>query len=366
MVKLEKISLRAAQRVIAISDVHGNLAYLRGLMNKLHLRSTDTLLFLGDLLEKGPDSLGVLRECMALREKCRVYFLQGNTDAWHLQPQLTAQQREYWHRNYFRRLQSGGEPGFLVQLCRACGISEGSGCDPDYLIDVLDEARVPEREFLRSLPQIIESEDYTFVHGGLPKEGARLSAAEPWDCMKYDSFAASGRKFDKWVICGHTPVMLYRRDITCANPIIDENTHIVSIDGGCVLKDDGQLNALILENGRFSFEYYDPFPVCMALDAQAESESSFYIAWGDNRVELLSEKNGVCRIRHLRTGREMDVPADFLSLRDGELITNDCTDYRPAIVPGELVSLVRQTECGAWIKKNGVSGWYDGCLQFVE
>ena len=71
-------------RIIAISDIHGNLPYFRGLVEKLHLRADDSLVLLGDLVEKGPESLATLRYAMALREKCRVYPVLGNCDFWHL------------------------------------------------------------------------------------------------------------------------------------------------------------------------------------------------------------------------------------------------------------------------------------------
>ena len=38
-------------------------------------------------------------------------------------------------------------------------------------------------------------------------------------------------------------------------------------------------------------------------------------------------------------------------------------DYRPAIAPGETLSIVRETDRGYWIKKNGVSGWYSGHIK---
>ena len=45
------------------------------------------------------------------------------------------------------------------------------------------------------------------------------------------------------------------------------------------------------------------------------------------------------------------------------LRVNDVTDYRPAIAPGETLSIVRETDRGYWIKKNGVSGWYSGRIE---
>lgn len=48
-------------RTIVIGDVHGMLEELRALVDKLNPGADDRLFFLGDLVDKGPDSLGVLR-----------------------------------------------------------------------------------------------------------------------------------------------------------------------------------------------------------------------------------------------------------------------------------------------------------------
>ena len=106
-----------------------------------------------------------------------------------------------------------------------------------------------------------------------------------------------GYTFDKWVIVGHWPVMLYLADHVCANPIIDREQHVISIDGGCSLKDDGQLNALIIPfegSEDFSFEAYDSFPVRRVKTTRsAASERSYYIRWGDNDVQVLRRGRGV-------------------------------------------------------------------------
>ena len=61
--------------------------------------------------------------------------------------------------------------------------------------------------------------------------------------MKNDDFLDQGHSFSKWVVVGHWPVTLYHTDIPSAAPIILRDRKIISIDGGCVLKADGQLNA---------------------------------------------------------------------------------------------------------------------------
>ena len=181
--------------------------------------------------------------------------------------------------------------------------------------------------------------------------------------MKINSFYAARPHFKKWVVTGHTPVCLYGTSTISAVPIVDPACRVASIDGGCVLKDDGQLNALIIRRGKFTSEWYDPFPSGRALDAQKKGARSAYIRWGDNAVEPVELGREWCRIRHIRTGYVMDVPTDFLYESKGVLRVNDVTDYRPAVAPGDVIRIVRETDRGYWIKKNGVSGWYSGRIE---
>ena len=68
------------RRIIAVSDVHGNLDFFRGLMDQVGLTPSDILVLVGDLLEKGPDSLALLRYVMELSRTHTVYPLCGNCD----------------------------------------------------------------------------------------------------------------------------------------------------------------------------------------------------------------------------------------------------------------------------------------------
>ena len=60
--RIEKLTLPPDRRIIVISDVHGNLAYLRGLLAKVNFSTEDVLIIVGDLLEKGPHSLKTLMQ----------------------------------------------------------------------------------------------------------------------------------------------------------------------------------------------------------------------------------------------------------------------------------------------------------------
>ena len=68
------------RRIIAVSDIHGNLPFFLALMEKVRLTPDDILILLGDLLEKGQDSLPLLRHLMALSRTHTVYPVCGNCD----------------------------------------------------------------------------------------------------------------------------------------------------------------------------------------------------------------------------------------------------------------------------------------------
>ena len=189
--------------------------------------------------------------------------------------------------------------------------------------------------------------------------------------MKNDNFVCKGRSFHHWVVVGHWPVTLYRTDIPVARPWIKEDQHIVSIDGGCVLKVDGQLNALIIPDitqEHMDYVAYDGLPVVTALDDQAPSQDSFNIRWSDSVVEILEEGEDVCWCRHVSTGREMWILRHYLYTRqsDGLTHTEDTTDYELPIQAGDRLALVTECSRGYLMKKHGVTGWYRGRIQGNE
>lgn len=57
-------------RTVVIGDVHGCLAELDELLARLELRPSDRLVFLGDLVDRGPDPVGVVRRVRALGAEC--------------------------------------------------------------------------------------------------------------------------------------------------------------------------------------------------------------------------------------------------------------------------------------------------------
>jgi serine/threonine protein phosphatase 1 len=73
---------------IAIGDIHGNHSALANLLQKLlpQIRSDDCLVFLGDYIDRGPDSKGCIEEIVRLGNEAAfpVVTLLGNREEWML------------------------------------------------------------------------------------------------------------------------------------------------------------------------------------------------------------------------------------------------------------------------------------------
>ena len=66
----------------AIGDLHGEVSLLRQLLLTLPYREQDTLVFLGDYMDRGEDSVALMRELLQLsREHERTILLRGNHDS---------------------------------------------------------------------------------------------------------------------------------------------------------------------------------------------------------------------------------------------------------------------------------------------
>lgn len=352
------------RRVLVISDIHGNLPFLKGLLQKVGFSGDDILIILGDILEKSTGGLETLRYLMDLRKRYTIYFVQGNCDdvtlgflggAW--PDEIAAKYGGFW-----------GEKCAWVSMAHQAGIDVSDPKDFGAARKAIEATFPEELAFLRAMPTILLHQDYLFVHGGVPRED-RLEELVARQCMKNDNFLSQGRNFRRWVVVGHWPVTLYRPDIPSAKPLILPQRHIASIDGGCSLKADGQLNALILPRepgGDFTYVAYDGFPVMTALADQSPSPNPLNIRWGHSAVEVLELGEEFSRCRHRESGRELDILTDYLRQGDQGTYCLDSTDYQLPVRAGERLAIVRRTSRGALAKKDGATGWYRGPLEDVK
>jgi serine/threonine protein phosphatase 1 len=193
----------AEQRVYAVGDIHGRLDLLEELLARIQEDEAErasadtTLIFLGDLVNRGPDSRGVVERLLRLsRERPGTRFLKGN------------------HEQVLLRAVTGDPKAvrFLVRIGgRATLLSYGI---PEAEYDQLDYVELTERfaalvpqdhvEFLAGFEDWLAIGDYLFVHAGL-RPGVAFEDQSPEDLRWIRSeFLDHRSSFGKVVVHGHS------------------------------------------------------------------------------------------------------------------------------------------------------------------
>ena len=270
---VKRLTFPEGRRVLAISDIHGNLPFLKGVLATAHYGPDDILVLVGDLVEKGPDSLTTLRFIMELAERNTVYGLRGNCD--NLVSEFVAAQGEE-ERFYRHYVDVWRDRCLLVQMGHAAGFETRGPEELPALREVVRARFGPELAFLEAMPEILLTPDYLFVHGGVADE-AHLEGLDAWKCMKNDDFLSQGHSFRRWCIVGHWPVTLYHPHVPSAAPLLARggisppstaaapSRWTASSTPWCCRKGPA---------GAFSWFAYDGLPTATALDPQAPSADS--------------------------------------------------------------------------------------------
>jgi serine/threonine protein phosphatase 1 len=223
----------SGQRVYAVGDIHGRLDLLDDLLSRIdrddaeRAPATTTLIFLGDLVDRGPQSSGVVDRLMRLRALGRnVHFLMGN----HEEVFLLAAAGDVQAMRLFVRI--GG-----METILSYGVSEEEYRTTDFEeLTALFAKRVsPEHvAFISSFEDYLEIGDYLFVHAGL-RPGVALDEQKPSDLRWIrDDFLLHGDDFGHVVVHGHS--------ITEA---VDVRPNRIGIDTGAY--ESGRLTAIGLE-----------------------------------------------------------------------------------------------------------------------
>ena len=367
-VTIQYVDIPKGHRVFAASDLHGHGSWLKSLLDEVGFCDDDYLFLVGDCLERGSENLATLRYVMELCKRPNVYATLGNVDVFSLG--WCRRTPEDIRACMDRFLPWYGSTLF-TDMCEEAGLAYGTLEEIACAASHLPELFKAEFDFMYALPTIIETPFYRFVHGGIPTDDlGKLDLSEAGPYLKNDAFIEQGVCFDKWLIVGHWPASLYRRDSIDLTPYVSDDQHIIDIDGGCGVKSDGHVNLLLFPKAgedTFTSRQHDDFPLYRALDTQLRSAVSGSITYADPGIDLLESRGELCRVRRQSDGYEMWVPAKYVKTEDGKsCIWGDCSDFRPEIRPGDVVSLIRRDAVGAYIKLNGVCGYYDGRLEPLE
>ncbi len=202
------------QCIYAIGDIHGERQCLDSLLAAIsadfHQRFNEQdvrkiIIFLGDYIDRGPDSRGVLDILCRLAAESRAgdgpacRFLCGNHETALLDFLADPVAEAEW-------LSYGGAETLASYGIRAStGITAPARCRAlrDSLAERLPEAH---RTFLDQLEPMVVLGDYAFVHAGI-RPGIALERQRPEDLQRIrEPFLSSHRRHPKVIVHGHTPV----------------------------------------------------------------------------------------------------------------------------------------------------------------
>jgi len=347
---VKKVSVEKNKRIIAISDIHGNLNLFKRLLDKIHYTKDDVLILVGDITEKGDMSLETLRYIMELSKINEVHVVTGNCDTLWEDIKYEIDDANLLRYMIFRK------NSILNEMCRELSIEVNENSDIKYIKKQISENFSTELNWLEQLPHIIETENFVFVHGGITSDN--LEEQEASRVIKTDAFIEQGFNFSKYVVVGHWPTANYGRDKGCCNPIINKEQKIISIDGGNMIKDGGQLNALIIEkNENISYVKVDDYPKGKIMEEQASNSNTIQISWMDNAVEVLKEEKEFTLCRHKSSNHKIWIKNDKLFEAKDGMRCYDCTDYFLNVSKGDIVSIIEKASNQTLVNKDGTIGW---------
>ncbi len=211
------------KKYIAIGDIHGCAETLKALIEKLDVYGNRSFVFLGDYIDRGPNSREVVDYLLDFREEADCIFLRGN----HEQMMLDAiddGDTSLWIMNGGREtIDSYERDGQRFKLSKT------------------------HRKFYDQTKFYYETDDYFFVHAGLSPDKTIAESLD--DEQEIDKFLwershlnSMDKPWEKTVIFGHTP-----------RPEPVQDSKMIGIDTGCVYQrvGYGKLTAVKLPEKEF-------------------------------------------------------------------------------------------------------------------
>lgn len=223
-------------RVYCIGDIHGCLDLLKKLHKKITNHSKDykgtkKLIYLGDYVDRGPDSKGVIDHLLSEPlAGFDITYLRGNHEQSILEFLAEPVKTRAW-------LNYGGLETLLSYGVRLEKLPSNDN-DLFYLRNQL-EGRFPKshHEFISNTKFFHDEGSYYFCHAGI-KPGTPLENQQPSDLMWIrDKFISSTQHHEKIIVHGHT-----------ISDEVDTQPNRTGIDTGAYAS--GKLTCLVLEGNR--------------------------------------------------------------------------------------------------------------------
>lgn len=212
------------QRTLIISDIHGELKLFNKLLKKIKYNADkDQLILLGDYIDRGPDSKGVLDRVMALKKQGAI-VLKGNHDD--MMIAAVDNKPDEW-----KRWERAGALSTLESYNSSIKSME---------LPESDEFK-EHVAFIREMDYFYEQDNYIFVHADI-RPDILFEENERHTFLWIRKLFYEKYSDYKTVVFGHTPDSIIRKKKN-HNIYFGEN-NIIGIDGAATY--GGQLNCLEL------------------------------------------------------------------------------------------------------------------------
>lgn len=234
----ERPQVLPGQRIYAIGDIHGRADLLQALFDRIdadlrsHPAPSAIQVFLGDYMDRGPNSRHVLDLLVSRKQQHETVFLKGNHEAYVCLVLNDASAITEWQR-------MGG-----ISTLLSYGVTPSSRPDPKKGEDVALAFRqafpAKHRRFVNGLALSFTCGDFFFAHAGV-RPGIALQLQRQEDLLWIrDDFLLHEDDFGKIVVHGHTPTN---------RPDVRPNR--INIDTGAYAT--GRLTCLVLEGDQMRF-----------------------------------------------------------------------------------------------------------------
>jgi serine/threonine protein phosphatase 1 len=178
-------------RTIAIGDIHGCSLALQALVDAIAPGPDDLVVTLGDYIDRGPDSRGVLDQLLSLAGRCKLIPLLGNHEELLLAGLENLTALRLW-------LSSGGSEAIASYSTRL-----RLPTHPDSLASLIPEDHL---FFLQTCRPYYQTGTHLFLHAGyLPERPLEEQPAKALRWQSLNSQLARPHSSGKVAIVGHTP-----------------------------------------------------------------------------------------------------------------------------------------------------------------
>lgn len=211
--------MNTKDHIFAIGDVHGCATELEMLLETLPLDADSTIVFIGDFVDRGAESKKVIDIVLRLQKTTNVVAMMGN------------------HEQMLLSFLEDPESALAGMF-----IYNGGGATLASYSDAPGAYSIPEEhiDFLRSLKLCHQTDDYFFVHAGLPDQDiSKIDLEKSMMELLWirGPFLKSEFDWKSKIIHGHTPVTS-----------VDFRPNRINLDTGCAF--NGELSAVALPSMR--------------------------------------------------------------------------------------------------------------------